>query len=165
MTQDYKKHHGANHNGAARSAPYPVSRLAPNTELVDLARQIAQADSMINTRVSAQLHVIAEQIRQLQQQARTVLEAAKHDHELHRASCQFKRIPGRTYHLYRRPNGQFYFSMLSPQDWNTRPPHEFQGSYRLENDMSWTAAEHIEQHDLDSDKVLQLLTESGLTDA
>jgi hypothetical protein len=33
--------------------------------------------------------------------------------------------------------------MLSPDDWGGRPPHPFVGSYRLEADMSWTAAEAI----------------------
>lgn len=164
MTQDYTKHQGDNHEGDARSAPYPVSRLAPSTDLVDLAQQIAQADAMVNHRVGAQLHVIAEQIRHLQQQARAVLEAAERDQALHRAACQFKRIPGRTYHLYRRNGGQLYFSLLSPADWGDQPPHDFQGSYRLENDMSWTAAEHVEQHEVDSARVLQLLAESGLRD-
>ncbi|OOZ41039.1 hypothetical protein BOW53_05855 [Solemya pervernicosa gill symbiont] len=30
--------------------------------------------------------------------------------------------------------------MLSPQEWG-EPPHAYLGSYRLENDMSWTAVE------------------------
>ncbi len=36
------------HQGAGHSAPYPVSRLAPGFGLLDLAREIDQADQMIS---------------------------------------------------------------------------------------------------------------------
>ena len=101
---------------------------------------------MINTRVSAKLKLIAEQIKSLQQEARQALEEAQQDQELHRAECQFKRIPGKIYHLYKKPNGATYFSMLSPDDWHGTSPHEYVNSYRLENDMSWVL---IDIHDLD----------------
>lgn len=132
---------GAPHRGPQHSTPYPASRMAPAIDLVDVAREIAQADVMVNTRVSAKLEVIAEQIRNLQAQAREVLEEAARDRELHRADCRFKRVPGRIYHLYRRTDGSSYFSMLSPGDWGGRPPHSYIGAYRLEADLSWTPAE------------------------
>ncbi|ALP52224.1 hypothetical protein Tel_03155 [Candidatus Tenderia electrophaga] len=161
MSNEYKKHEGkgALHQGHARSAPYPVSRLGANVELVDLVQQIATADSHINTRVSAKLQVIADQIRNLQAEAREVLESAQRDQDLHRAQCNFKRIPGRTYHLYQRNDGSNYFSMLGPDDWGGRAPHEFQGSYRLENDMSWTPADQVDMPDDSRELVRRLLGE------
>jgi hypothetical protein len=42
------------------------------------------------------------------------------------------------YHLYRDGNGSLYFSMLSPEEWGGNPPHGFEGSYRVEVDMSFT---------------------------
>ena len=133
-----KKFNGKNHKGNANTAPYPVSRLAPATELVDLAQSIAEADKTIQSHVSGKLHVIAEQIKTLQDQARQILEQAQHDQILHRAKCQCKRIIGHTYFLYEKDDTQLYFSMLSPEDWSGSPPHEFKGAYRLEQDMSWT---------------------------
>lgn len=161
MSSDYKKHQGkgALHQGHGRSAPYPVSRLGASIDLVDLAQQISTADSHINTRVSAKLQVIADQIRHLQQEAREALASAQRDQELHRAHCNFKRIPGRTYHLYRRADGSSYFSMLGPDDWGGRPPHAFQGSYRLENDMSWTPADQVDTPDDSRELVRRLLEE------
>jgi hypothetical protein len=140
MSSNHKNHEGKGevHQGEARSAPYPVSRLGATVDLVNLAQEISTADSHINTRVSAKLQVIADQIRHLKAEAREVLEAARRDQELHRAQCNFKRIPGKIYHLYTRNDGSSYFSMLGPADWGGRPPHQFKGSYRLENDMSWT---------------------------
>ena len=136
------KHSGPNHQGSNSTSPYPVSRLAPHFELVDLARQISEADSKINIRVNAKLKVIADQIKHLQAEAQSVMEAAQRDQELHQADCNFTRIPGRIYHLYKKPDGTTYFSMLSPNDWGKQCPHEFIASYRLENDMSWTLMDH-----------------------
>lgn len=121
-----------------RAATYPVSRLGARIELLDVAREIQDADRMLGAVVGGQLDVIAEQIRALQEKARSILERAREAGELHRASCQFKKRPGAVYHLYRRANGDRYFSMLSPDEWGGSPPHPFEGSFRLEVDMSWT---------------------------
>ena len=48
-------------------------------------------------------------------QAKTVLEEAKRDAELHHAACNFKKIPGKIYYLYKRKSGQTYFSMMKPE--------------------------------------------------
>lgn len=158
---DTKKHEGKGelHHGDARSAPYPVSRLGAAVDLVDIARQISTAESHINTRLSSKLQLIADQIRHLQDEARTVLESAQRDQELHQAQCNFKRIPGKLYHLYRRGDGTRYFSMLGPDEWSGKPPHPFVGSYRLENDMSWTPASELGSPD-DSRELVERLLDS-----
>jgi len=144
------------HQGAGHSAPYPVSRLARGFGLVDLAREIDQADQMVSSRLGSQLQVIAEQVRSLQDQARSILEQAREDQRLHHARCAFRRIPGHVYHLYQEPDGGLAFSMLSPADWHGVPPKPFRGSYRLENDMSWTPADTAGPHD-DSHNSRQLV--------
>jgi len=118
--------------------------MAPAIELVDLAKEIATADVQLANRASAKLDVIAAQIRALQEAARQVLEQTRHDQQLHRAQCNFKRIPGRIYHLYEKSDGVLLFSMLAPEEWRGQPPYSFIASYRLENDMSWTPAEQID---------------------
>lgn len=122
----------------AHASPYPVSRLAPQFDLVDVAREIQEADRILNLRASAKLQIIAEQIKSLQAQARVILDEIQRDQSLHRAECHFVRRPNQVYYLYRRPQGSLYFSLLSVRDWHQRPPHEFIGAYRLEADMSWT---------------------------
>lgn len=131
------------HTPLTNSLPYAASRLGPGIELLDIAQEIAQADTIVNVRVSAKLKVIADQIRHLQQEARSILEETQRDQQLHEAECHFKRIPGKTYHLYEKNNQQQYFSMLTPAEWGSHPPHTFPGSYRLENDMSWTAIDEV----------------------
>jgi len=151
---------GKIHQGADHSAPYPVSRLAPGFGLVDLAREIERADQAVSGRLSAQLQVIADQVKALQAQAREVLEQARDDQRLHHARCAFRRMPGHTYHLYRETDGSLAFSMLSPDDWNGRPPKPFLGSYRLEPDMSWTPADEAHQQD-DSRQLVRRLLDVG----
>lgn len=135
------------HLGSDSTSPYPVSRLSAHMPLVELAKEISQADNMVNSRVSGQLRIIADQIRHLQDEARRVLEAGKRDQELHHAQCNFIRQPGKTYYLYKKSSGQTYFSMLSPEEWGGQPPHTFMAAYRLEADMSWTAAGRVKEHE------------------
>jgi len=134
------EHKPFKHEGPDHSAPYPVSRMAPAVELVDLAQEIAEADRMLGSVAHGKLQVIADQVRALQAEARRVLEQTRRDQELHRARCNFQRRPGHVYHLYRKRDGSRYFSMLSPEEWGGTPPHGYEGAYRLEPDMSWTPA-------------------------
>jgi len=153
MKKESGRYQGPNHTGAGRSSPYPVSRLSPAIDLVDLAREIAEADRMLNARVSSKLRVIADQIRALQQEARSVLTEAQRDQDLNHARCGFKRRPGHTYHLYRKKDRSTYFSLLSPEDWKNSPPHEFIGSFRLGNDLSWSSL----GEKLDGENALQMV--------
>jgi len=158
-----KKYDGKlTHRGADHSAPYPVSRLAPAIELVDLAKEVAQADNMLTGVATGKLRVIAEQMKALQEEAKKVLTQVQQDQDLHRVPCNFKRQPGRFYHLYRKPNSERYFSMLSPHEWSNKPPHEFIGSYRLEADMSWTPAEQAAPDDMN--RMIQQLLDARLNE-
>ena len=85
------------------------------TDLVELAMEIQKADNYTRSTACSKLQVIAEQVRFLHEQARRVLEEAKTADDLHHVACNFKKIPGNVYSLYRRDSGQKYFSMLSPQ--------------------------------------------------
>lgn len=150
------------HEGPASTSPYPMSRLSAPHDLVNTAREIQQADAVIGAVTGDKLRLIAEQIRSLQEQARVVLEQARRDAELHRAECRFQKRPGHVYHLYRDARGRHYFSMLSPDDWNGRPPHAFEGSYRLEADMSFTPASQAAARDAE-DAGVRLLLDAGRT--
>ena len=138
------KHHGDNHEGDGRSSPYGLSTLSPASELVDVAREIGEADAMIAQTTSSKLNLIAKQIRALQSQAREILDGAKRDLDLHRAKCNFARRIGQSYHLYEKRDGTLYWSMLSPEEWGT-PRHTHRGAYRLEPDQSWTPTDQIDE--------------------
>ncbi len=130
-----------------RAATYPISRLSAPISLVDAAREIEKADELIASTVGAELGLLAEQIRALSARAHQVIERAKENAELHRVKASFRRLPGKIYHLYARDDGERYWSMLSPDDWNGAPPHTFVESYRLEGDQSWTPLSRIREAD------------------
>jgi hypothetical protein len=111
-----------------------MSRLAPRFQLVDLAEEIARADATISLVTSSKLEIIREQIVALQEKARAILEEAAFAAKLHRARCNFRKVPGDVY----RRGPELYFSMLSPEEWGDAPPHPFEGSYRLEPDQTFT---------------------------
>jgi hypothetical protein len=144
------------------ATPYPSSRLAPAFDLVNIAREISLANNMVTQQTTAKLKVIANQIKLLQDEAHRILEQAQQDQELHLAECNFKKQAGRIYHLYRRADGRIYFSMLSPQEWGGKPPHEFQGSFRLEADMSWTPESRLNNPETDAVMIQRLLEKKGL---
>jgi hypothetical protein len=128
---------------ATRSAPYPMSRLAPRFDLVDIAAEIQRADETISVVTSSKLELIRKQILALQEEARAVLDEAARAARLHRARCNFRKQPGHVYHLYRRGEDDLYFSMLSPEEWGQKPPHAYEGSYRLESDQSFTRIDEV----------------------
>lgn len=139
MSDGTKRDDGGKHEGPAHASPYPVSRLAPVHDLVDVARRIQEADAVVGAVATAELTVIAEQIRRLQEEAQRVLDRTKQNLELHRARCSFVRKPGGVYHLYERPDGERWFSMIGPAEWGQGDATRiFVGSYRLELDQSWT---------------------------
>lgn len=153
---------GPRHEGREAATPYPVSRLAPPIDLVDMARAIQRADTMLGAVASDKLRLIADQIRALQGEAARILEKTHRDAELHRAVCRFEKRAGHTYHLYRDAAGRPFFSLLSPDDWRGKPPYPFEGSYRLEADMGWTPAARIAERDARDDELRGLLPLAGL---
>ena len=75
-----------------------------------------QADQFTRATAGSKLTVIAEQVRFLQQQAKAVLEEANLNKELHHIACNFKKVPGKIYYVYKREDsGAKYMSMISPE--------------------------------------------------
>jgi Protein of unknown function (DUF2452) len=107
---------------------------------------------MLGAVATGKLRLIQQQILHLQEEARRVIEAAEDDMLLHAASCLFVKRPGHVYHLYHRGPGDSdtYFSLLSPDEWGIAP-HPHLGSYKLENDLSWTRVDYKTYEDLGPD--------------
>ncbi len=139
MAMEPRREDPGRYTGPSRAAPYALSRMAPAFDLVDVAEEIQKADAMLATMTGGKLTVIAEQIRALKEQAARLLERARRDADLHRARCSFEKKPGGVYHLYRRAaDGELWFSLLGPTEWSRPQPQSYEGSYRLEADMSFT---------------------------
>ena len=145
--RDDNKYSGDNFHGADHASPYPVSRLGAPISLVDSARIIEAASSKVALRTNAQLEVIVEQMKALQERAREIIEQASRDVDLIHAECRFHRVPGKIYHLFDRADGHRYFSMVGPAEFGGAVPSGFIASYRYEHDESWTRVDEMEARD------------------
>lgn len=143
VSDDEQRYSGDNVRGPDHASPYPVSRLGAPVSLVDHARFIESASSKVALRTNAQLEVIVEQMRALQERARAIIEQATRDVDLIHAECRFHRVAGRVYHLYERPDGHRYFSMLGPDEFGGHAPSGFVASFRYEADESWTRLDDV----------------------
>lgn len=129
--------------------PFRTNKTGTSHDLVELAQNIQTADKFTKANVGNKLQVIAEQVRFLQEQARKILEEANESNDLHHVACNFVKRPGAIYHLYIRDSGQKFFSMISPDEWGNKCPHEYLGTYRQEYDHSWTPLEKFKKKDED----------------
>ncbi len=125
------------YQGPSAAAPYPLSRMAPSFDLVDMAKQIQDSHQTIATMTEGKLKLLADQMRAIQEKAVHLLEQAKRDAELHSVPCRFEKRAGGVYHLYRNDDGSLWFSRMAPDEWPKARP-EFVASYRLDMDMSFT---------------------------
>ena len=155
MSEDRPKH------SPTAASTFPLSRLSAPHTLVDVAREIEAADSLLSAVAAGKLESIARQIRALQEEAARTLAEARDAAELHRAQCSFKKIPGKLYHLYQRDNGERYFSMLSPEDWGNAAPHAYLGTYRLEADMRFTPAADVAAREREWAELRPLLSKNN----
>ena len=78
--------------------------LAKSKSLIFLFFQFTRACA------GSKLSVIAEQVRFLQEQARKVLEEANLNAELHHIACNFKKVPGKMYYVYKKPGKALGFT-------------------------------------------------------
>jgi len=147
VSDSEEKYSGDNVRGADHASPYPVSRLGAPVSLVDMAKAIESASAKVALRTNAQLEVIVEQMKALQERAREIIEQASRDVELIHAEWRFHRVPGRLYHLYERADGHRFFSMLGPDEYGGAGPSGFVASYRYEHDESWTRLDEVEGRD------------------
>ena len=75
--------------------------------------------------------------------------------------CRFRRVPGRTYHLYERADGHRYFSMLAPEELGYAAA-AFIGSFRFEYDQSWTRMDEVEARDRRKAEIQRFAAGRGL---
>lgn len=120
------------------SSSYPLSRISAKFEPTNQLEAYKEAEKFLSLIEKAKLSVIIDQIKNLQQEARKIIMQSQKNFDLHRASCQFIKRQGHVYHLYDRGQNELYFSLISPQEWGNKCPHDYIASYRLEDDYSWS---------------------------
>lgn len=109
--------------------PYPTSSLSPAFVPNDLTNFRSRGVSETEKRLRAELE-------ELQQRYIATIDRFNWNRLVYSAEFRFEPILGRTYHLYRGAQG-LVLSMVDPGEWGL----EFLGSFRLNTDRCWEAAE------------------------
>ena len=80
----------------------------------------------------AKLKLLAEQAQLLKAQIKNVIDEGLLNSNLHDIECRFIKVSGNTYHLYKKNDGTYYFSMIAPDEWTIKD--EFIKSYLYDYD-------------------------------
>lgn len=115
-------------------------------DLETLIEALKQSETHVKNTAYNKLQVIGEQIKFLQKQAHEILSCASKDSELHKVPCNFVKTPGQIYHLYERPSGDEFWSMVSPLEFGSSNKNKHLGSYRMEVDRSFTRADQLQEY-------------------
>ena len=83
------------------------------------------------------LDQIRQQIELLASQAKAIQNRVNISERIYLAEMNFGPIIGKTYHLYRRPNGKDVMSMISPNEWGAKMPYDFVATIKLLADHTW----------------------------
>ena len=104
--------------------PLIVSELS-KTQVLDKIKSDSASYSKVN--------LILEQMCFLKKKLEDTINEGLLNKNLHEVECKFEKQSGNVYHLYKN-NDSYYFSILSPNDWNNKPPHKYISSYLYDYD-------------------------------
>ena len=65
------------------------------------------------------MKVLFKQMENIKREIEEVVKESIETENLEKIKCNFKKIPGKNYYLYQKPNNELFFSMLSPKEWNS----------------------------------------------
>ena len=90
-----------------------------------------------NSNNYGKLKMLARQLVFIKQEMQEIINDSLVSTELEKVSCKFKKIPGNTYYLYQKIEGDMFFSMLEPEIWKYSDNNIFLGRYKYDYDLSF----------------------------
>lgn len=109
----------------AHLKPYATNVGAPVIKLENIGPWKNKGIHAVNAKISAEFEEIRKKYHALQQRF-------EYNNIIYAAAFSFKPVVGKTYHLYKREDGNF-LSILSPEECH----FDFVGSFRLDSDYVW----------------------------
>ena len=88
-----------------------------------------------NSNNYSKLKILFKQMDMLKKEIEDIIKESIDSEDLEKVSCKFKKIPGKNYYLYQKWNNEYFFSMLSPNEWNTT--NIFIGEYFYDYDHTF----------------------------
>ena len=84
-------------------------------------------------------HHFTSKFSELQSQYKTLIDEINTNERLYLAKHNFEPIPGKSYHLYIKENGEEFLSLISPKEWGDR--FEYVGTFEFLSDGRWIQSE------------------------
>jgi hypothetical protein len=84
-------------------------------------------------------HHFSSKFSELQSEYKKLIEEININERLYLAKHSFEPIPGKSYHLYIKENGEEFLSLISPKEWGDR--FEYVGSFEFLSDGRWIQSE------------------------
>ena len=104
----------------------------PNLEELNKDKIIKSVQK--NSNNYAKIKVLFKQMQNIKKEIEEIIEESLETDELNNVKCNFKKIPGSYYYLYQKPDTTLFFSILSPEEWNTH--NVFINKYFYDYDLS-----------------------------
>ena len=84
-------------------------------------------------------HHFSSKFSELQSEYKKLIEEININERLYLAKHSFEPIPGKSYYLYIKENGEDFLSLISPKEWGGR--FEYVGTFEFLSDGRWVQSE------------------------
>ena len=72
-----------------------------------------------NSNNYSKLKVLFKQMENIKNEIHEIINESLQTDALNDIQCNFKKKPGNTYYLYKKPDDTLFFSIISPDEWKT----------------------------------------------
>ena len=86
-----------------------------------------------NEKILKTNHYFNKKYEEIKKQYQKLLDEFEWNSIVYNASYNFQPIIGQIYYLYRRNNGEYFLSLIEPNNWK----QEFIGEFQLDSDNKW----------------------------
>jgi hypothetical protein len=97
----------------------------------------AKALAAMEQQTDKQRNQLYDQMRTLAEQAKALDIRAEVSRNIYEATIPFEPVIGHTYYVYRRENGEYLLSLISPPEWGKRKHFTFMAEVYLLADHTW----------------------------
>ncbi len=104
---------------------------------IDRGRVTGLAVAAMYEQTEMQLEQIRKQVELLAAQAQEIHRRVDISERIYKVGMNFKPIIGHVYHLYLRPDGTEFLSMVAPAEWGRSAKVSFQATVKLLADHTW----------------------------
>ena len=87
-----------------------------------------------NSNNYAKIKVLFKQMENIKKEIEEIIQESLETDDLNNIKCNFKKNPGNYYYLYQKPDTTLFFSILSPNEWDTK--NIFISKYLYDYDLS-----------------------------